>query len=82
ISATIKGHWVTDQSMKGKECVINIRLASSGFVTQVKRVSGDSIVCQSAIAAVRKADTLPVSKDPQVYAKLKEINLTVQPEFD
>lgn len=82
ISATIKRHWVTDQSMKGKECVINIRLASSGFVTQVKRVSGDSIVCQSAIAAVRKADTLPVSKDPQVYAKLKEINLTVQPEFD
>lgn len=82
ISATIKRNWVTDQSMKGKECVLNIRLASSGFVTRVTRVSGDTIVCQSAIAAVQKASTLPMSKDPQVYAKLKEINLTVQPEFD
>lgn len=82
ISATIKRHWVTDQSMKGKECVLNIKLAPSGFVTRVNTMSGDAIVCQSAKAAVIKAGTLPVSKDPQVYAKLKEINLTVQPEFD
>lgn len=82
ISSEIQRHWVTDQSMKGKQCVLNIRLAASGFVTRVNTVSGDSIVCQSAKAAVIKAGTLPVSKDPQVYAKLKEINLTVQPEFD
>lgn len=82
ISSEIKRHWTTDQSMKGKECVLNIKLAPSGFVSSVKSVSGDPVVCQSARTAVLKANTLPVSKDPAVYAKLKEINLTVQPEFD
>jgi len=82
ISAAIQRHWTTDESMKGKQCVLNIKLAPSGTVFSVKPISGDRFVCKSAQDAVYKANTLPVSKDPQVYAKLKEINLTVQPEFN
>jgi len=82
ISAAIQRHWNVDESMKNKKCVLNIKLAPSGTVFSVKPVSGDKYVCKSAQDAVYKANTLPVSKDPEVYAKLKEINLTVQPEFN
>lgn len=82
ISAAIQRHWNVDQSMEGKQCVLNIKLAPSGTVFSVKPISGDKYVCKSAQDAVYKANTLPVSKDPEVYAKLKEINLTVQPEFN
>lgn len=82
ISSEIKRHWITDQSMKGKQCILNIRLASNGLVLSVKALSGNPVVCNSARTAVLKAEQLPMSKDPQVFAKLKEINLTVQPEFD
>jgi len=82
ISAAIQRHWNTDESMQGKQCVLNIKLAPSGTVFSVKPISGDKFVCKSAQDAVYKANTLPISKDPEVYAKLKEINLTVQPEFN
>jgi len=82
ISAAIQRQWNTDESMQGKQCVLNIKLARSGTVFSVKPISGDKIVCKSAQDAVYKAGTLPVSSDPDVYAKLKEINLTVQPEFN
>lgn len=82
ISATIQRHWNVDESMKGKQCVLNIKLAPSGTVFSVKPLSGDKFVCKSAQDAIYKANTLPVSKDPEVYAQLKEINLTVQPEFN
>ena len=82
ISGAIKRHWNVDESMKGKQCVLNIKLASSGLVYNVTPISGDKIVCKSAQNAVYKAHTLPVSKDPEVFAQLKEINLTVQPEFE
>ena len=82
ITASIQRYWITDDSMRGKQCVLNIKLAPSGLVYDVKPLSGDKIVCKSAHDAVLKAGTLPVSKDPEVYAGLKEINLTVQPEFN
>lgn len=78
----IRRQWNVDESMKGKQCVLNVKLSSSGLVYNVKAISGDKYVCASAQAAVYKARTLPVSKDPEVFAKMKEINLTVQPEFE
>ncbi len=82
IISAIQRHWNVDESMKGKQCVLQIKLAPSGVVFDVKALSGDRIVCKSAQDAIYKANVLPVSKDPAVYAKMKEINLTVQPEFD
>ncbi|GLS84365.1 cell envelope integrity protein TolA [Paraferrimonas haliotis] len=82
ISATIQRNWNKDETMRGKSCRLNIRIAPDGFVTRVSVLSGDSHVCRSAEFAVNKAGRLPVSKEPDVYQKLKDINLTVRPEFD
>ena len=40
-----------------------------------------SAMCEAALRAVRMADTLPVSKDKDVFEQLKNINLTIKPEF-
>lgn len=82
ITATIQRNLISDPSMQGKQCVVNIRLASSGFVISVNRVSGDPGVCKATENAVLKAGTLPVSDDPEVFAKMKDINLTFAPEFN
>jgi colicin import membrane protein len=81
ITQAIQRNWITDDSMRGKFCRLNIRLAPDGLVIQVKEIAGDAIVCRSAKAAVAKSDTLPVSREADVYQKLKDINLTVRPEL-
>ncbi|MBW8185926.1 cell envelope integrity protein TolA [Shewanella nanhaiensis] len=82
IRATIQRNLVVDESMRGKSCRIFIRLANDGFVTASKILSGDPVVCRATKTAINKAGRLPVSNEPDVYNKLKEINLTVQPEFN
>jgi colicin import membrane protein len=82
IRATIQRNLVVDESMRGKSCRIFIRLAKDGFVTGNEIISGDPVVCRATKAAINKAGRLPVSPEADVYNKLKEINLTVQPEFN
>ncbi|NCT46427.1 MAG: cell envelope integrity protein TolA, partial [Paraglaciecola sp.] len=79
IRQTIQRNLIVDDAMKGKSCRLNIRLASNGLVTQVNELSGDPILCRAAKSAVYKSDTLPVSPEADVYEKLKDINLTVEP---
>jgi colicin import membrane protein len=79
IKQTIQRNLIVDDAMKGKSCRLNIRLASNGLVTQVKELSGDTVLCRAAIAAVKKSDTLPVSTEADVFEKLRDINLTVEP---
>lgn len=81
IRGAIQQNLLVDESMRGKSCRINIRLASNGFVTSVGVLNGDKGVCDATVRAVNKAGTLPVSADPDVYNQLKDINLTVSPEF-
>ncbi len=81
IRDAIQRNLLVDESMRGKSARINIRLATSGFVTNVTYVSGDRVVADAAIRAVNKAGTLPVSPDPDVYNQLKDITLTVEPRF-
>lgn len=81
IKSTIQRNLVVDESMRGKQCRLLIRLANDGFVTTVQSLDGDSVVCRAAKAAVTKAGKLPVSPQPEVYQLMKEINLTVQPEI-
>ncbi|MDN4503677.1 cell envelope integrity protein TolA [Alteromonadaceae bacterium BrNp21-10] len=81
IRSTIQRNLIVDDSMNGKKCRLNIRLASNGLVTQVKILGGDKIVCEAAHRAVFKSDTLPVSSEPDVYEQLRDINLTVEPEL-
>ncbi|MCL1126393.1 cell envelope integrity protein TolA [Shewanella surugensis] len=80
IKATIERNLITNESMRGKSCKVFVRLAKDGFVTAVKTLSGDNVVCRAAKTAITKAGRLPVSAEPDVYEKLREINLTVSPD--
>ncbi|GGP83147.1 cell envelope integrity protein TolA [Shewanella ulleungensis] len=82
IIATIQRNLVVDESMRGKSCRVFIRLAADGFVTTAQTLEGDQVVCRAAKVSINKAGRLPVSPEPAVYQQLKEINLTVSPEFN
>jgi colicin import membrane protein len=77
IVAQIQRHIIEDPAFNGKRCRLNIKLASTGFVTRVKIMGGDTALCRLAENAVIREETLPVSNDPAVYEQLKDINLTV-----
>ncbi|MEX1221920.1 MAG: cell envelope integrity protein TolA [Idiomarina sp.] len=81
IQQTIQRNWNIDDSMRGKSCELTISVAPSGFVKSVNTGSGDDNVCRSARNAVLKANTLPVSEDPDIYAEMATIKLTVKPEL-
>ena len=81
IKQTIQRNLIVDDAMRGKSCRLNIRLATNGLVIQVKELGGDAILCRAAKSAVFKSDTLPVSKEADVYQELRDINLTVEPEL-
>lgn len=81
IRQTIQRNWIVDSSMRGKSCILNISLASNGFVTNVAVGEGDRAVCESARAAVLRAGTLPMSDDPDVAAQLRNIRLRVEPQL-
>lgn len=81
IMAKIKQNLLTDETMKNKSCRLNIKIAFSGLVTKVSVLSGDTFLCKAAERAVLKAETLPVSKEPDVFEELKSIILRVEPEL-
>ncbi|GLX77238.1 protein TolA [Thalassotalea insulae] len=82
ITRVIQSKLLTDKAtMEGKSCNLTIKLAPSGFVISVQAGKGDRVVCDAARNAVNKAGTLPVSKDPEVFEKMRTISLTVVPEF-
>lgn len=77
ITQAIQQKWIVDDSMLGKSCRLNIRLATNGLVIQVNKLSGDDKVCHSAETAIYKAYTLPVSSDPEVFKEFRDFNLTI-----
>lgn len=77
IYAQIQRHIIEDPAFNGKSCRLNIKLASTGFVTSVRKLEGDPALCRLAENAVIREEKLPVSEDPAVYQELKNINLTV-----
>ncbi len=82
ITRSINQRLIKDRStMTGKSCKLNITLAPSGFVIDVKVAQGDKVVCDAAKIAVGKAGNLPVSKDPEVFKEMRKLAVTVIPEF-
>ncbi|MGI5309324.1 cell envelope integrity protein TolA [Rheinheimera sp. WS51] len=81
ISNTVNQNLYKDESMRGKSCSINIRLATTGFVTSTNVLGGDRVVCDAAVRALNRINKLPMSSDPDVYKELKDITLRVEPEF-
>jgi len=78
IQQTIKRNLYSDDSYKGKTCRLNIRLATTGFVTSIRVLGGNDALCRAAESAVRRAEKLPVSDAPDVYEQLKDITLKVE----
>lgn len=79
IMAAIQRNMLTSSTMFGKSCVVNIRVAPDGLILQVNGGSGDRVVCEAAIVAIRKTSTLPMPKDPILNKKLRAITLTFKP---
>ena len=78
IQQTIKRNLYSDDSYQGKTCRLNIRLATTGFVTSIRVLGGNDALCRAAESAVRSAEKLPVSDAPDVYEQLKDITLKVE----
>lgn len=55
----VRQSWFTDDTMNGKECVISLRLASNGFVTNLTVEGGDAGVCNAAVNAINRVGRLP-----------------------
>ncbi|MDC0609571.1 cell envelope integrity protein TolA [Vibrio sp.] len=73
-----------EDSFKGRTCKVNLKLiptGTGGIVGGVSVLDGDSSVCAATKRAIAQVDTFPMPKDdPDVVAKLKNINLMVVPE--
>ena len=78
IKNKISRNWiVVNQSGK---CILEVKLAVGGLVIDVREIGGLPAICRSAKAAVYKSDPLPVSKDPQVFNKMRTLRLNLDPE--
>jgi colicin import membrane protein len=80
ITQRIKQGMRRDETMRGKSCRVNVKLAFNGLVTKVNVLGGDPQVCDAAKASIYKLDKVPMSKDRAVFEELKDINLTFNPE--
>jgi len=75
ITGQIKRNWIKPEQLG--YCIFRVRLAPGGLVIGVSVVQGDTQHCDSGQRAIYKAEPLPVSKDPDVFAELKLIKLTL-----
>lgn len=80
----IQQNLLLEDSFKGKQCKVNLRLIPTGtgaIVGNLSIVDVDSRLCAATKRAVAQVGTFPLPKDdPDVVEKLKNINLTVEPE--
>ena len=80
IHQTIVQNLFDFESFVGKTCRLNVRLAPNGLVIDVRTLDGNDALSRASQAAVLRPDTLPVSKDPAVFAEFRDFNITVRPE--
>lgn len=80
VQSKVQQYLQTDGGFIGETCLVNVQLASDGLVLKVSAVSGNPALCRIAEAAVLRAGTLPVSKDPEVMAQFRQFDIEVSPE--
>jgi colicin import membrane protein len=80
VQSKVKQYLQTDGGFIGETCLVNIQLAPDGLVLKVQAVSGKPALCRIAEAAVLRAGTLPVSKDPEVMSRFRKFELEVSLE--
>lgn len=73
----IRKNWI--RVSETEKCLVRIRLGADGTVLDVKEVSGNQAQCSSAVAAIGKAEPLPVPKDPAVFDELRDLRLPFDP---
>jgi len=71
----VRQSWFTDDTMNGKECVIELKLASNGFVTNLSVIAGDNGVCNAAVNAINRVGRFPMPEDPELNAQFRELRL-------
>nr|WP_136252061.1 cell envelope integrity protein TolA [Ningiella ruwaisensis] len=81
IHQTIVQNLFDFESFVGRTCRLNVRLAPDGLVIDVRVLDGNDALCRASSAAVLRPATLPMSKDPAVYAEFRDFNITVSPEL-
>lgn len=78
----IQQNLLLEDSFRGRECKVNLRLIPAGkdaIVGNVSIIGGDSRLCSAAKRAIAKVGTFPLTQDASVNSELKNINLTVVP---
>lgn len=80
IFSKVRQNLQTDGGFIGETCVVNVRLAPDGLVLQTKAIDGKPALCRIAEAAILRAGTLPVSKDPEVMAQFRNFEIEVSLE--
>lgn len=71
----VRQSWFTDDTMNGKECIIELKLASNGFVTSLSIVGGDAGVCSAAENAINRVGRFPMPEDPDLNQEFRELKL-------
>lgn len=71
----VRQSWFTDDTMTGKECIIELKLASNGFVTSLSVVGGDAGVCNAAVNAINRVGRFPMPEDPDLNQQFRELKL-------
>lgn len=71
----VRQSWFTDDTMNGKECIIELKLASNGFVTSLNIVGGDAGVCSAAENAINRVGRFPMPEDPELNQQFRELKL-------
>ncbi len=83
IMTQVSRNWIQPTAFDpGSSCLVEVKLFPTGEVVDVavKQCKGGALFQRSVESAVRKASPLPVSKDPNVFAKLRDIEFNFKPE--
>jgi colicin import membrane protein len=82
IRAAIAQQFNTVGLPPGLSCVLFIRMVPGGEVVEarIEKSSGNEVFDRRAEAAVYQASPLPVSEDPRVFEKMRQVRLTFAPE--
>ncbi len=83
IQQAIQQHWIVPDGVMNKTmAILAIRLAPDGTVISVNIVksSGNDALDRSAIAAVYKAQPLPLPNDATLFNNFRNLELTVKPQ--
>jgi len=75
----VKRNWIVPANPVG-DCRVQVRLGPGGMVLDVSDGIGDAVLCRSAVAAVRKAEPLPVPTEPDGFEDLRVINFKMDPK--